>query len=175
MSISIHSCAIPVHSCSIPVDSCLFLQTPVPFLWTPVDSSGMGSFLQESVGHGEVLGGAYCVEEQRRTMNFHSSFVVRLPRHGQWHGTVLRVLCLRWGCCGCVECVLAGVVFGDWWWEQERAGDVCGWWWLCGKVVILGIGQNSHSQKLLISFLGRRLHGWYLGHKISIYVKAFMV
>ena len=28
----------------------------MPFLWTPADSSGMGSFLQESVGHGEVLG-----------------------------------------------------------------------------------------------------------------------
>ena len=28
----------------------------MPFLQTPADSSGMGSFLQESVGHGEVLG-----------------------------------------------------------------------------------------------------------------------
>ena len=57
MSILVHSCAIPVHSCSIPVDSCPFLRIPVPFLWTPVDSSRMGSFLQESVGHGEVLEG----------------------------------------------------------------------------------------------------------------------
>ena len=55
MYILVHSCAIPVHSCpfqfhssSIPADSC-------PFLWIPVDSSGMGSFLQESVRHGEVL------------------------------------------------------------------------------------------------------------------------
>ena len=48
MSILVHSSAIPVHSCS-------FLRIPVPFLWTPADSSGMGSFLQESVGHGEVL------------------------------------------------------------------------------------------------------------------------
>ena len=50
MSILVHSSAIPVHSSSIPVDSCPFLQIPVPFLWTPVDSSGMGSFLQESGG-----------------------------------------------------------------------------------------------------------------------------
>ena len=35
--------------------------------------------------------------------------------------------------------------------------------------------QNSHLQKLPISFLGRRLHGWYLGHKISMYVKALVV
>ena len=55
MSILVHSGAIPVHSGSIPVDSCPFLWIPVPFLQTPVDSSGMGSFLQESVGHGEVL------------------------------------------------------------------------------------------------------------------------
>ena len=55
VSILVHSCAIPVHSCSIPVDSWPFLWIPVPFLWTPVDSSGMGSFLQESVGHDEVL------------------------------------------------------------------------------------------------------------------------
>ena len=55
MSIVVHSSAIPVHSGSIPVDSCPFLQIPVPFLWTPADASGMGSFLQESVGHGEVL------------------------------------------------------------------------------------------------------------------------
>ena len=27
----------------------------MPFLRTPADSSGMGSFLQESVGHDEVL------------------------------------------------------------------------------------------------------------------------
>ena len=43
------------------------------------------------------------------------------------------------------------------------------------KVVGLGFRQNSHSRKLPISFLGRRLHGWYLGHKISAYVKAFVV
>ena len=43
------------------------------------------------------------------------------------------------------------------------------------KVVSLGFGQNSHSRKLPISFLGRRLHGWYLGHKISMYIKAFVV
>ena len=43
------------------------------------------------------------------------------------------------------------------------------------KVVGLGFGQNSHSRKLPISFLGRRLHGWYLGHKISMYIKAFVV
>ena len=55
MSILVHSCAIPVHSSSIPVDFCPFLRIPVPFLQTPADSSGMGSFLQESVGHGEVL------------------------------------------------------------------------------------------------------------------------
>ena len=55
MSILVHSGAIPVHSGSIPVDSCPFLWIPVPFLRTPADSSGMGSFLQESVGHGEVL------------------------------------------------------------------------------------------------------------------------
>ena len=55
MSILVLSSAIPVYSCSIPVDSCPFLWILVPFLWTPVDSSGMGSFLQESVGHGEVL------------------------------------------------------------------------------------------------------------------------
>ena len=48
MSILVHSSAIPVHSCGflpIPADSCAI----------PADSSGMGSFLQESVGHGEVL------------------------------------------------------------------------------------------------------------------------
>ena len=42
--------AFRFHSSSIPADSC-------PFLWIPADSSGMGSFLQESVGHGEVLPG----------------------------------------------------------------------------------------------------------------------
>ena len=55
MSILVHSSAIPVRSCSIPVHSCSFLRILVPFLQTPADSSGMGSFLQESVGHGEVL------------------------------------------------------------------------------------------------------------------------
>ena len=55
MSILVHSGAIPVHSRSIPVHSCSFLRILVPFLRTPADSSGMGSFLQESVGHGEVL------------------------------------------------------------------------------------------------------------------------
>ena len=29
------------------------------------------------------VGGAYHVEEQRRTMNVHSSFIIRLPRHRQ--------------------------------------------------------------------------------------------
>ena len=51
MSIVVHSSAIPVHcrgSLPIPVDSCAIL-------WTPADSSGIGSFLQESVGHDEVL------------------------------------------------------------------------------------------------------------------------
>ena len=43
------------------------------------------------------------------------------------------------------------------------------------KAVGLGFRQNSHSRKLPISFLGRRLHGWYLGHKISTYIKAFVV
>ena len=51
-----HSSAIPVHSCSIPADSGPFLWIPVSFLRTPADSSGMGSSLQESVGHDEVLG-----------------------------------------------------------------------------------------------------------------------
>ena len=58
MSILIHSNAIPVHSCpflSIPVHSCSIPADSCPFLWIPVDSSGMGSFLQESVGHSEVL------------------------------------------------------------------------------------------------------------------------
>ena len=32
----------------------------MPFLQTPVDFSGMGSFLQESVGHGEVLCWPHC-------------------------------------------------------------------------------------------------------------------
>ena len=36
-----------------------------------------------SWNHSGRVGGAYHVEEQRRTTNFHSSFVVRLPRHGQ--------------------------------------------------------------------------------------------
>ena len=43
------------------------------------------------------------------------------------------------------------------------------------KVVGLGFRQNSHSRKLPVSFLGRSLHGWYLGHKISTYIKAFVV
>ena len=41
MSILVYSSAIPVDSCAI--------------LWTPANSSGIGSFLQESVGHGDVL------------------------------------------------------------------------------------------------------------------------
>ena len=40
--------SILVYSSAIPVDSCGFL--PIP-----ADSSGMDPFLQESVGHGEVL------------------------------------------------------------------------------------------------------------------------
>jgi hypothetical protein len=43
---------IPVPFLQIPVP---FLRIPVPFLRTPADSSGMPPFLQESVGHGEVL------------------------------------------------------------------------------------------------------------------------
>jgi hypothetical protein len=43
---------IPVPFLQIPVP---FLRIPVPFLRTLVDSSGMPPFLQESVGHGEVL------------------------------------------------------------------------------------------------------------------------
>ena len=139
------------------------LSCRVVVLWFSWDDSGR-------------VGGAYYVEEQQWMTNFHSSFVIQLPRHGQWcgnHAPCASLVC--WGCCGCVEHALAGMVFGDGWWEQEQAGDTCGWWWLRGKVVGLGFGQNSHSQKLPISFLGRRLHGWYLGHKISIYVKAFVV
>ena len=36
-----------------------------------------------SWNHSGRVGGAYHVEEQRRTTNFHSLFVVRLPRHRQ--------------------------------------------------------------------------------------------
>ena len=36
-------------------------------------------------------------------------------------------------------------------------------------------GQNSHLQNLPASFLGRWFHSWYLGHKISMYIKAFVV
>jgi hypothetical protein len=43
---------IPVPFLRIPVP---FLRIPVPFLRTPADSSGMPPFLQELVGHGEVL------------------------------------------------------------------------------------------------------------------------
>ena len=48
MSILVHSCAIPVHSCG-------FLPIPVDSGAIPADSTGMDPFLQESVGHGEVL------------------------------------------------------------------------------------------------------------------------
>ena len=34
---------------------------------------------------------------------------------------------------------------------------------------------NSHLRDLLTSFLGRRLHSRYVGHKISIYNKTFVV
>ena len=46
------------------------LSCGVVVLWFSWDNSGR-------------VGGAYRVEEQRQTTNFHSSFVVRLPRHGQ--------------------------------------------------------------------------------------------
>ena len=36
-----------------------------------------------SWNHSGRMGGAYHVEEQRRTTNFHSSFIVQLPRHRQ--------------------------------------------------------------------------------------------
>ena len=55
MSILVHSSAIPVHSCG-------FLPIHVDSSVIPVDSSGMYSFLQESVGHGEVL--AKCLRER---------------------------------------------------------------------------------------------------------------
>ena len=50
MSILVHSSAIPVHSCG-------FLPIPVDSGFIPADFSGMDPFLQESVGHGEILGG----------------------------------------------------------------------------------------------------------------------
>ena len=64
MSILIHSSAIPVHSGPIPADSGPFLWIPVSFLWTLADSSGMGSFLQESVGHDEVLISSHNIQGQ---------------------------------------------------------------------------------------------------------------
>ena len=45
------------------------LSCGVVVLWFSWDDSGR-------------VGGAYCVEEQRRMTNFHSSFVVWLPHHG---------------------------------------------------------------------------------------------
>jgi hypothetical protein len=45
LSIPVDSSAIPADSSAIPVDSGAI----------PVDSGGMTPFLQESVGHGEVL------------------------------------------------------------------------------------------------------------------------
>ena len=62
------------------------------------------------------------------------------------------------------------------WMARAGNGGRCVWMMVVmWKVVGLGIRQNSHSWKLPISFLGRSLHGWYLGHKISTYIKAFVV
>ena len=72
---------------------------------------------------------------------------------------------------------------GTWWWWQLVV--VMRW----HGVIVLGGGggeekcfgslivdvTNSGLRNLLISFLGRRLHNWYIGHKISISNKAFVV
>ena len=42
----------------------------MPFLQTPADSSGMGSFLQKSVGHDEVLNLGPVVIEGSATISF---------------------------------------------------------------------------------------------------------
>ena len=44
----------------------------------------------------------------------------------------------------------------------------------CFDLLIVDV-TNSHLQNLPISFLGRRLHDWYIGHKISTSNKAFVV
>ena len=57
-----------------------------------------------------------------------------------------------WG--GCV---------GWWWWEEKCFGSL--------MVDVI----NFHLWDLLTSFLGRKLHSQYVGHKISMYNKAFLV
>ena len=91
------------------------------------------------------VGGAYRVEEQRRTMNFHLSLVFRLPHHGQWCGTMLRVLRL------CAEVVMA--VWSARWqaWCLAMDGESRSRQAMCVddggymERLGLGFGQNSHS------------------------------
>ena len=64
MAILVHSSAIPLHSSPFWFHSCRFLPIPADSCAIPVDSSGMDPFLQESVGHGEVLGAMGCVSSQ---------------------------------------------------------------------------------------------------------------
>ena len=65
--------------------------------------------------------------------------------------------------CGGGDKVAWGGCVGQWWWEEKHCG-----------LLIVDV-TNSHLQNLLTSFLGRRLHSWYVGYKTSIYNKAFMV
>ena len=59
--------------------------------------------------------------------------------------------------------VVWGGCIGWWWWEEKYFGSL-----------IVDVA-NSHLRNLLIFFLERRLHSWYIGHKTSTSSKAFMV
>ena len=61
--------------------------------------------------------------------------------------------------------------------DEVAWGGCVGWWWWeekCFGSLMVDV-TNFHLWDLPTSFLGRKLHSQYVGHKISIHNKAFVV